>query len=71
MFVSAASVWEIAIKHANDRLSWIAMSGAQALAKFREAGLELLPISPEHGAAVDRLAPLHGDPIDRILIARR
>jgi PIN domain nuclease of toxin-antitoxin system len=72
VFVSAASVWEIAIKHANDRarLSWIAISGTQALAKFREAGFELLAISPEHGAAVDRLPPLHGDPFDRILIAQ-
>jgi PIN domain nuclease of toxin-antitoxin system len=50
--------------------SWIAISGTQALATFREAGLGLLPISPEHGAAVDRLPPLHGDPFDRILIAQ-
>lgn len=72
VFVSAASVWEIAIKHAHDRarLSWIAISGEQALAKFREAGLELISVSPEHAAAIDRLPPLHGDPFDRILVAQ-
>jgi PIN domain nuclease of toxin-antitoxin system len=72
VFVSAASVWEIAIKHANDRarLSWIAVSGERALAKFLEAGLELISISPEHAAAVGRLPQLHADPFDRILVAQ-
>lgn len=72
VFVSAASAWEVAIKHAQNRngVSRIAISGADALAEFGEAGMRLLPITPEHAAYVDRLPPLHGDPFDRILVAQ-
>lgn len=35
-----------------------------------ELGLNLLSITGEHAAAVDRLPPIHGDPFDRLLIAQ-
>ena len=69
MFVSAASIWEISIKYVLGR-SNIGLSGAEALKVFTEAGFELLSISAEHAAAVDRLALLHTDPFDRLLIAQ-
>lgn len=71
-YVSAASVWEVAIKHARHRTSpaWIAISGTQALLKFREAGLKVLAISADHAAAVDRLPVLHNDLFDRLLVAQ-
>ena len=70
--VSAATIWEIAIKHALARGKRNAMplSGAQALKHFLAAGYETLSISPAHAAALDSLSIRHGDPFDRILIAQ-
>jgi PIN domain nuclease of toxin-antitoxin system len=70
--VSTVSVWEIAIKHALSRGGRNAMpvSGDQALGYFRQAGYALLPISPQHAAAVETLPPHHADPFDRLLIAQ-
>jgi PIN domain nuclease of toxin-antitoxin system len=67
--VSAASVWEIAIKHALGRGD-MPISGDQALDWFRQAGYQLLPIAPEHAAAVEHLPDHHRDPFDRLLVAQ-
>jgi PIN domain nuclease of toxin-antitoxin system len=69
VWVIAASVWEIAIKHGLARGD-MPVSGDEALAWFRRAGYRLLPIAPEHAAAVETLPPLHGDPFDRLLVAQ-
>lgn len=61
VWVSAASVWEIAIKHGLGRGD-MPVSGAQALRWFRESGYRLLPIEPEHAAAVEELPAHHQDP---------
>nr|WP_294501033.1 type II toxin-antitoxin system VapC family toxin [uncultured Rhodopila sp.] len=70
--VSAATVWEIAIKHAPARggPNDMPISGQQALGYFKAAGFELLSISPAHIVATEALAPLHADPFDRILVAQ-
>lgn len=70
--VSAATVWEISIKHALARggPNDMPISGQQALGYFKEAGFELLSISPAHAVAIEALAPLHADPFDRILVAQ-
>ena len=70
--VSIASIWEIAIKHALPRggPNDMPISGAMALAYFRDAGFELLDIAPPHAAAIETLAPLHADPFDRMLVAQ-
>lgn len=66
------TIWEIAIKfaRARGRPDDLPFSGTEALALFREAGLDILPVTAEHAAAVDRLPPLHADPFDRMLIAQ-
>jgi PIN domain nuclease of toxin-antitoxin system len=71
-YVSAASVWEIAIKFAirANRKHDIPFSGQDALSGFIESGLFLLDIQPEHAAKVDSLPMHHGDPFDRLLIAQ-
>lgn len=69
VFVSAASLWEIAIKHGLGRGD-MPVSSAQALQAFTDAGYALLDIRPEHAIAVERLAPIHGDPFDRMLVAQ-
>lgn len=69
VLVSAASVWEIAIKHALGRGD-MPISGEVALGWFRQAGYRLLPIQPEHAARVEKLPPHHQDPFDRLLVAQ-
>jgi PIN domain nuclease of toxin-antitoxin system len=69
LWVSAASVWEIAIKHSLGRGD-MPVSSQGALRYFRESGYRLLAIEPEHAAAVENLPALHADPFDRILVAQ-
>lgn len=69
VWVSAVSVWEIAIKHSLGR-GEMPVSGAEALEFFRQSGYRMLPISPEHAAAVENLPTHHQDPFDRLLVAQ-
>ncbi len=69
LFISAASLWEIAIKHALGRGD-MPISSGQALQALTDAGYELLHVRPAHALAVERLAPIHNDPLDRMLIAQ-
>lgn len=67
--VSAASIWEIAIKHGL-RKQGMPISGNAALEWFIKAGYTLLPVSAEHAALVEILPTHHTDPFDRILVAQ-
>ena len=69
VFVSTASIWEIAIKHRLGRGD-MPISSAQALLAFTDAGYALLTIRPEHAVAVEQLAAIHADPFDRMLVAQ-
>ena len=69
VWVSAASVWEIAIKHALGRGD-MPVSGQDAARYFRESGYRLLAVEAEHAAAVEDLPAHHQDPFDRILVAQ-
>jgi PIN domain nuclease of toxin-antitoxin system len=40
------------------------------LSLLLDAGVQPLPVSPEHAAAVEPLPPHHRDPFDRMLIAQ-
>ena len=72
VFVSAASLWEIAIKFALARgaPNDMPISAQTALDHFRAAGYQMLDISPTHVVAVEGLPMLHADPFDRILVAQ-
>lgn len=72
VLVSAASVWEIAIKHALARggANDMPISGRAALGLFGAAGYGLLAITGEHAAAIGHLPPIHADPFDRMLVAQ-
>jgi PIN domain nuclease of toxin-antitoxin system len=71
IFVSVAAVWEIAIKHAIGRSpNPVPMSGKDALDAFRDAGYQIVDITPAHVIALEGLAALHRDPFDRILVAQ-
>lgn len=66
VFLSAATIWEIAIKHALGRLQIPEPASAAAL----RLGFEPLPISFTHAEAIAKLPPLHRDPFDRMLVAQ-
>lgn len=69
LFVSVASLWEIAIKHALGRGN-MPVSAARAAELFQAAGFIELPIASVHAVAVESLAPIHADPFDRLLVAQ-
>lgn len=69
IWISAATIWEIAIKHALGRGD-MPVSSLDAVRYFRESGYRFLAIEPEHAVAVEELAAHHHDPFDRILVAQ-
>lgn len=69
VWISAASVWEIAIKHSLGRGD-MPVSGADALRYFQDSGYRLLAVEPEHAAAIEALPAHHQDPFDRLLVAQ-
>ena len=69
VFVSVASLWEVAIKHALGRGD-MPVSSPQAMRAFIDAGYRLLDIKPAHAVRVETLPPLHRDPFDRLLVAQ-
>ncbi|MCZ0960966.1 type II toxin-antitoxin system VapC family toxin [Paracoccus benzoatiresistens] len=66
LFISAATVWEVAIKSSLGKLDVPADLFDRALA----AGAQPLPINWTHARAVAGLPPHHADPFDRLLIAQ-
>jgi PIN domain nuclease of toxin-antitoxin system len=67
VYVSAASIWEIAIKA---RLGKIAADPDALVAAIESSGFLHLPVSAAHAAGVARLAPHHNDPFDRMLVSQ-
>lgn len=66
LYVSAATIWEIAIKRALGKLE--APDGIEDL--LLTGGCRPLPISWRHAGEAGALPPLHADPFDRLLIAQ-
>ena len=69
VWISTASIWEIAIKHSLSRGD-MPISGHEALRYFSESGYRQLPIEAEHAVAVEDLPAHPNDPFDRILVAQ-
>jgi PIN domain nuclease of toxin-antitoxin system len=67
VFVSAASVWEIAIKVRLGKLTADLDDLVSAIAK---SGFGDLPVRASHAARVARLPLHHTDPFDRLLVAQ-
>ena len=66
VFVSIASVWEIAIKAGLGKLKTVENVGES----LGISGFEVLPIELRHAEALRHLPRHHGDPFDRMLIAQ-
>ena len=66
---SAASLWEVAIKHRLGRADF--RVDARLLRRgLLDNGYDELPITSAHAVALDTLPPIHKDPFDRILVAQ-
>ena len=64
--VSAATIWEIAIKRAIGKLRFDRPIVAAVLA----LGFEILPVAGAHAEHAGCLPPHHNDPFDRLIIAQ-
>ena len=67
VFVSAATVWEIAVNCALRKLEFPVARIAEILAA---EGFEPLAIETHHAVGAGALPPCHDDPFDRMLVAQ-
>ena len=67
VYVSAASIWEIAIKA---RLGRISAGPARMVEAIEDSGFLELSVTARHAASVERLPLHHNDPFDRLLVAQ-
>jgi PIN domain nuclease of toxin-antitoxin system len=69
IYVSIATLWEIAIKVSLGKLE-MSIDILTLIAKIEENGFVILPILPSHSLCVSKLPFHHRDPFDRMLIAQ-
>ncbi len=69
LFFSAASIWEIAIKHGRGRANF-RFDPLDMRVGLLERGYGEIAVTGEHAAAVATLPPIHKDPFDRLLLAQ-
>ena len=67
VYVSAASIWEIAIKA---QLGKIEADATFLVDAIDNSGFQELLVSAHHAAAAAKLPPHHNDPFDRLLLAQ-
>jgi PIN domain nuclease of toxin-antitoxin system len=70
VFLSVASLWEIAIKISLDKLQLARPFGTLIPQQLSLNDITLLDITPDHAAGVITLPFHHRDPFDRLLIAQ-
>ena len=70
VFLSAASVWEIAVKYACGKLLLSEHPTRLVPSARKTYGIEALPIEESAAAQVSLLPKLHTDPFDRMLISQ-
>lgn len=69
LYFSAASIWEIAIKHGAGRPGFT-VDPRLFRRRLLECDYTELPITGAHAMVVDLLPPIHRDPFDRLLVAQ-
>ena len=67
---SAASSWEIALKHSLGKLPLPEPPARYVPQRMRAIGAQPLPVEHAHALALAELPQLHRDPFDRILVAQ-
>jgi PIN domain nuclease of toxin-antitoxin system len=68
--VSAASVWELSLKHHQGKLPELSGAIADLPGLLQADGFEALPISLAHGLRAGGYSQPHRDPFDRMLAAQ-
>ncbi|MGH3645698.1 MAG: type II toxin-antitoxin system VapC family toxin [Micromonosporaceae bacterium] len=66
VYVSAATIWEFAIKQAMGKI----VAPEELPELIIQNRFRMLPVLPEHAVAAARLPMVHRDPFDRMLIAQ-
>jgi PIN domain nuclease of toxin-antitoxin system len=69
-FLSAASAWEIAVKHAGGRLPLPEPPDRLIRTERERLGVAALPLDEDSATHVIKLPHLHRDPFDRILVSQ-
>jgi PIN domain nuclease of toxin-antitoxin system len=70
VYLSAVSVWEIARKHAQGKISLPSHPAILIPAIRRDSGIESLSLTEADALAAEKLQLFHQDPFDRMLIAQ-
>jgi len=70
LYLSAASAWEMAIKHALGKLRLPEPPVTYVPARIAALGVQPLAIEHEHALRVATLPAHHRDPFDRLLVAQ-
>jgi PIN domain nuclease of toxin-antitoxin system len=70
LYLSAASAWEIAVKHALGKLRLPEPPHAYVPARVAALGVQPLAIEQQHALHVATLPAHHRDPFDRLLVAQ-
>jgi PIN domain nuclease of toxin-antitoxin system len=70
VYLSAASAWEIAIKHSIGRLEVSGPVDRFVQEEREAAGFEALAIDEQSALHIVRLPSLHRDPFDRMLVSQ-
>lgn len=70
VYVSAASIWEMAIKIGLGKLELVRFEMAELPELAERLGFLDLSITAEHAASVAALPGHHSDPFDRLLVAQ-
>lgn len=70
VFLSTASVWEMAIKRQLGKLPLPEPIATYVATRLERDGMKPLLVSIGHAAGVETLEALHRDPVDRLLIVQ-
>ncbi len=70
LLLSAASSWEIAIKHSLGRLPLPEPPAKYVPSRMESSGVEPLPVQHTHALQAAALPLHHRDPFDRLLVAQ-
>ena len=69
LFISMASLWEIAIKQSNGKLD-LPFSPEELCAICIERDIQIKQILPPHLNQLQKLPKIHNDPFDRLIICQ-
>lgn len=67
VYISIASIWELAVKHYNGKLAY---SPEEFLGEIERAGIKIIQIEPSHILELNNANFKNKDPFDRMLLAQ-